>query len=40
METAVIATNLNDSDVNFYIDLSALHGIYKKNYSDNTVIMV
>jgi hypothetical protein len=40
LETAVFATNLNDSEVTFYIDTSALQSLYKKNYPDNTVIMI
>lgn len=40
IETAIIATNLNDSEVHFYVDMSALQNVFAKNYPDNTVIMV
>ena len=39
-ETAIIATNLNDYEVQFYADLSPLKQLYLGSYKDNTVIMV
>ena len=40
LETAIISINLNDEEVNFFIDTSALQQLYKNNYKNNTVIMV
>ena len=39
-ETAIIAINLNDSEVPFYIDLTPLKKIYLESYSTNSVVMV
>jgi len=39
-ETAIIATNVNDIETQFYIDYSPLQNIYKETYSNHTVIMV
>ena len=40
LETAIISTNLNEAEVHFYVDLTALSSLYKKNFSESTVIMV
>lgn len=40
METAIIATNLSDKEVNFWIDLSAVASLYLKIHLTNTIIMV
>lgn len=39
-ETAVIATNLNDYEAQFYVDLSPLKQLYLSTYKENTVMMV
>lgn len=39
-ETAIIATNLNDAETQFYIDLTPLMRLYSQNYPLNTVVMV
>lgn len=39
-ETAIVATNLNGSDVAFYVDMTPLKGIYNKSYHENTVVMI
>lgn len=40
LETAVIATNLNDAEVTFYVDTTPMQQLFKKNYPDTTVVMV
>jgi len=40
IETAVVATNLNDSKVIFHFDMENLIPLFMKAYSPNTVIMV
>lgn len=40
LETAIVATNLNDSEVFFKIDLANLRECFTNNYSDSTVVMV
>jgi len=40
METVIIATNLNEATRSFQLDLSNLTPIFKKAYSNNTVVMV
>jgi hypothetical protein len=40
METAIVAINLNDGDVNFFIDLSNIEKLFNKTYQSNTVVMV
>jgi hypothetical protein len=32
METAIVAINLNDGDVNFFIDLSNIERLFNKTY--------
>jgi hypothetical protein len=39
-ETAIIATNVNDIEAQFYIDYAPLQKIYKETYSNHTVVMV
>ncbi len=39
-ETAIIATNLQDQESQFYIDYTPLQSIYKQSYSMHTVVMV
>ena len=40
LETAIVATNLNETDVTFWVDMTELSQIYLKTYSENTVVMV
>jgi len=39
-ETAIIATNLNEYETQFFIDLSPLQPVYLSTYAENTVVMV
>lgn len=39
-ETAIIATNVNEVEAQFYIDYTPLQNIYKQTYSMHTVVMV
>ena len=40
METIIIATNLQDNNIKFNMDLSQLLPVFSKAYGNNTVIMV
>ena len=40
VETAVVAINLNDSEVWYYVDMQPLVPLFMKAYDANTVIMV
>jgi len=40
METAIIATNMTDLNKKFYIDMTSMLPIFKKAYSNNTVVMI
>lgn len=39
LETAIVATNLNDKEVSFWVDVSELEKLYLKTYQSNTVVM-
>jgi hypothetical protein len=39
-ETAIIATNMNDSETQIYIDMTPLQKLYQTNYDLNTIVMV
>jgi hypothetical protein len=39
-ETAIVATNFNEHEVQFYIDLNPLQKIYLETYAGTTVVMV
>lgn len=40
METAIIATNLSETEVQFWVDLTDLEKLYKDIYPNNSVIMI
>lgn len=40
LDTAIVATNLNENDATFWVDMNELSQIYLKTYAENTVVMV